>query len=252
MNWYYAQAGKQEGPLNDAQLAQMVAMGTITAQTLVWHEGMADWLPYARVAVEEGLAEAQPDSPHACTECQRSFPAQDMITFRGAWVCAECKPRFFQRLQESGETASQLVYAGFWVRFVAKFLDGLILAIPSLVISTLFSFTSSPFTNPSAGDDVNFFPLLLQGIQQLLGISITLAYTTWFLGRYGATPGKMAMNLRVVRPDGSPLSYQRALGRTAAEYISSIILCIGYIIAAFDEEKRSLHDRIADTRVVRK
>jgi uncharacterized RDD family membrane protein YckC len=55
-----------------------------------------------------------------------------------------------------------------------------------------------------------------------------------------------------VRPDGEKISYARACGRGFAELVSSIILGIGYLMVVFDEEKRALHDRICDTRVVRK
>jgi uncharacterized RDD family membrane protein YckC len=82
--------------------------------------------------------------------------------------------------------------------------------------------------------------------------ALSIAYTTYFLGAHSATPGKMACGLRVVRPDGERISYARACGRFFAEILSSITLGIGYIIAAFDDEKRALHDRICDTRVVRK
>jgi uncharacterized RDD family membrane protein YckC len=60
----------------------------------------------------------------------------------------------------------------------------------------------------------------------------------------------MALSLKVVRADGSKVSYMRAFGRAAAEIVSGILLLIGYIIAGFDDEKRALHDRMCDTRVV--
>ena len=61
----------------------------------------------------------------------------------------------------------------------------------------------------------------------------------------------MALNLRVVTPEGGDIGYLRALGRHVAEWISGFILLIGYIMAAFDAEKRTLHDRICNTRVIR-
>ena len=61
----------------------------------------------------------------------------------------------------------------------------------------------------------------------------------------------MALGLRIVRADGSSLTYGRATGRFFADYLSNLILFIGYIMAAFDDEKRTLHDRICDTRVVK-
>ncbi|MBV9463243.1 MAG: RDD family protein, partial [Verrucomicrobiae bacterium] len=85
-----------------------------------------------------------------------------------------------------------------------------------------------------------------------INTSVGVAYNVWFLGRFGATPGKMACGLRVIRPDGEPITYWRALGRTFAEFVSQITLMVGYVIIAFDPEKRGLHDRICDTRVIRK
>jgi uncharacterized RDD family membrane protein YckC len=79
------------------------------------------------------------------------------------------------------------------------------------------------------------------------------AYDTFFIGKFGATPGKMACRLKVVMPDGGPISYPRAIGRHFAEMISGMILCIGYLMVAFDKEQhRALHDRICNTRVIKK
>ena len=75
-------------------------------------------------------------------------------------------------------------------------------------------------------------------------------YEVYFLSAHGATPGKMAMGLRVIRADGGPISPMLALARHFAEWVSAIILMIGYIMAGFDPEKRALHDRICDTRVI--
>jgi uncharacterized RDD family membrane protein YckC len=62
----------------------------------------------------------------------------------------------------------------------------------------------------------------------------------------------MACKLKVVTSDGGRVSYLRALGRHFAELLSVLTLMVGYIMAAFDEQKRTLHDRICDTRVIKK
>jgi uncharacterized RDD family membrane protein YckC len=73
------------------------------------------------------------------------------------------------------------------------------------------------------------------------------------VGKYGATVGKMAAKIKIVNADGTPVSYGKAAGRYFAEILSSMICGIGYLMVAFDnEEKRALHDRICNTRVVRK
>jgi len=91
----------------------------------------------------------------------------------------------------------------------------------------------------------------LIGILYVLQLALNVAYEVFFVGRYGATPGKMACHLKIVMPDGSPVTYARALARYFASILSWITLMIGFIIAGFDAEKRALHDHICNTRVVR-
>jgi uncharacterized RDD family membrane protein YckC len=109
-------------------------------------------------------------------------------------------------------------------------------------------FSHLPARNPQAMTKVLFE---FQAISTLTNITLAIIYAVFFISRYSATPGKMAVGLKLVRSDGSPLSTGRIIGRYFSEWLSSIILFIGYIIAAFDEEKRALHDRICDTRVIR-
>jgi uncharacterized RDD family membrane protein YckC len=91
----------------------------------------------------------------------------------------------------------------------------------------------------------------LQLVIMLLQIVLAAGYATWFVGKYGATPGKMAFKMKIVGSDGEKINYGRALGRHFATMISSMTMMIGYLMAAFDDEKRALHDRICDTRVIR-
>jgi uncharacterized RDD family membrane protein YckC len=150
-------------------------------------------------------------------------------------------------MKEGAEVAGTLRYAGFWIRGLALMLDGLIFGIPMLVIQVLVGFA---FLAPGADADPVRSMGYLQGINALVSIGL-IALTVWFWGRFGATPGKMICGLRIVRPDGGRLGYARALGRYFAQILSYVILYIGVIMAAFDSEKRALHDRICDTRVIR-
>ena len=54
MNWFYSEGGAQKGPVDDAAFRALVSNGTIRPDTLVWHEGMADWQPLS--AAEPALA----------------------------------------------------------------------------------------------------------------------------------------------------------------------------------------------------
>jgi uncharacterized RDD family membrane protein YckC len=85
----------------------------------------------------------------------------------------------------------------------------------------------------------------------LCGLGIGLLYNWYFISRHAATPGKMALGLKIVRPNGVPLTDGRIIGRFFAEWISGIVLYIGYIMAGLDDQKQALHDRICDTRVIK-
>ena len=60
----------------------------------------------------------------------------------------------------------------------------------------------------------------------------------------------MALGLKVIRADGGPISVGLAVGRYFAKILSALTLWIGFIIAGFDREKRTLHDHICGTRVI--
>jgi uncharacterized RDD family membrane protein YckC len=78
-----------------------------------------------------------------------------------------------------------------------------------------------------------------------------MLYETWFVGRYGATPGKMACGLKIVRPDGSALTFRRAFARYWGKVLTGMTMGIGFLLITFDRQCRSMHDFICDTRVVR-
>jgi uncharacterized RDD family membrane protein YckC len=89
-------------------------------------------------------------------------------------------------------------------------------------------------------------------IRALLVVAL-ISYEIFFLGKYGATPGKMACKIRVVTGEGDSITYGRAAGRAFAERLSGLICYIGYLMVAFDSsQKRALHDRICNTRVIYK
>jgi uncharacterized RDD family membrane protein YckC len=170
-----------------------------------------------------------------------------MVDYEGAYVCAECKPTFFQRVREGAELPGLMLYGGFWIRFAAKFIDGIIMG----VVSVLLGFVAGMAAIGAASADSPGTAMGVQVVVQIIQFAVAIGYSTFFLGKFGATPGKMACKLRVVRSDASKVTYGRAFGRYWAELLSNLIFCIGYLMAAFDDEKRTLHDRICDTRVIR-
>ena len=266
MNWYYVDAGQQAGPVDDAQLQALVTAGKILPDTLVWKEGMANWQAYREVAqptepalrmapVAAPVSSATATAPAApstnqvvCAECGGSFNPEDTIQYGNLRVCARCKPILVQKLAEGAALKTgALVYAGFWTRFAAVFVDGIILwAVNTFIgLAAGLSMAQSFGRQPRGFGPIQIALFVVQ-------IAIGLSYETVLIGKYGATLGKMACKIKVVTAEGESVSYLRSLGRYFAKMISAFTCLIGYIMAAFDDEKRALHDRICNTRVIMK
>src|SRR5262249_27966900 len=123
-------------------------------------------------------------------------------------------------------------YAGFWVRAGAYMIDGIIIGIVyGLVFGLMFGGTILNLVGRSlsgdVGPDVMFDALPMAFGARFLGFIIGLAYFAWCWAQYGATPGKMALGLKVINPDGSPISLGQAAGRYLGMWLSWI-LCIGF------------------------
>ncbi|HEY6347750.1 MAG TPA: RDD family protein [Bryobacteraceae bacterium] len=226
MNWYYAEAGRQKGPVDDTSLDQLVTQGVVRDDTLVWNEGMSGWQPHASV---RGTRAAPP--PFAPTTAAYAAPAS----------VVPAAPH----------------YGGFWIRFVARFIDGIILGatsaiirLPLVAIFGLGSFAGLRNGNPE--DVIAALPGIMGffGLSFFIGIAIGLAYEVFFLSTRGATPGKMVFGLKVIRADGGPITPALAAGRYFAVWLSYLTLMIGFIIAGFDSQKRALEDHICETRVI--
>ncbi|QQL45317.1 CD225/dispanin family protein [Sulfuriroseicoccus oceanibius] len=60
MQWYYTENGTQQGPVSGEQMTALIQSGRLTSQSLVWREGMANWLPVAQVPELSALAQSGP------------------------------------------------------------------------------------------------------------------------------------------------------------------------------------------------
>ena len=158
-------------------------------------------------------------------------------------------------------------YAGFWVRFAAALVDGLILGIPFwIVVGVMISMfgglglilhripRDSPPTDPREVMAL-FAPFFMAF---LLGwLVFMILQWLYFAGMESsarqATFGKSVMSLRVTNAEGQRISFGHATGRFFAKIVSGMVpLGIGYIMAGFTERKQALHDLIAGTLVLRK
>ena len=237
MTWYYAAQGQQIGPVDETAFQELVASGTIQPTTLVWNSEMPSWKPLAEVGSAAG-----PTS--FCSECGAKFPTDEMIQFGTSRVCANCKDRFAQKLREGVSLGVARHYAGFWIRFLARVIDGILFGIVFFILGLVF-FGSNGFALMAPFGARTF------GIMFLLRMVIAAAYEIFLTAQYGGTLGKLALGLRVITTGGDRLSLGLSTGRYFAQLLSAFTLTIGYIMAGIDDQKRALHDRICNTRVVR-
>jgi uncharacterized RDD family membrane protein YckC len=182
--------------------------------------------------------------------------ADELARFGDLLICSECKGRYAQKLREGVAPATAVRYGGFWLRVVAAILDGLLLMVVDTIAGfalrgTLFPVMAMPRPGAQIGEIwMTMLPAMLRNVA--VNLAINAAYEILFIWKLGATPGKMALGLRVARPDGSPIGLGRSVGRHFAKVGEGWIVLlgwIGYLIAGIDSQKRAVHDMICDTRV---
>lgn len=193
-----------------------------------------------------------------CSQCGRMFAHSDLVQVAGNWVCGACKPAFLSRVMAGDAGISPLGrrYGGFWIRFGARIIDGLVMGVPLLIlfaalIPNLMRVGNQSSLNPAiAAFTLSFL---------LVYFLILTSYEVLLLRYQGATLGKMACGLKVVRSDGRGLGWGVSFGRffmwnvlTSVPYLNMIFMLISGIMAGVDEQKRALHDRVCDTRVIYK
>jgi uncharacterized RDD family membrane protein YckC len=134
-----------------------------------------------------------------------------------------------------------VAYGGFWIRLVAYIIDAILLNIVVGIIGVAVG--------------LNMYSVDVERFDPSTGLaSIVIAWLYFALmesSARGATLGKMAVGLRVVTDQGERLSFARATGRYFAKFVSAVILLIGFIMIAFTDRKRGLHDMIAGTLVIK-
>ena len=202
----------------------------------------------------EGSVTQEIGSRQFCSECGQPYASEDLVHFGAAAVCANCKPNYVQRMREGVVSSDSTgpVYAGFWRRFVAVVVDIILIWIVTIPINwgiMMMGWRYVPTIRDSGPLTLIFYSFWQWAT--LITVALELAYYVYFISQKGATIGKMLMGVKVVTATGGPVSVARAFARFFARYLSGLILWIGYIMAAFDDQKRALHDYICNTRVIR-
>lgn len=142
---------------------------------------------------------------------------------------------------------SQPVYAGFWRRLVAAILDQVILTVGRALVYgalALLVYSVIQFAEMRSYE-VPIFSVL-GGLLVVLDIWLTwIFFALMESSGYQATPGKLALGIRVWHRDNRPLTFEEATVRYFAKILSRITLFIGYMLCAFSSRKQALHDFIA-------
>ncbi len=180
----------------------------------------------------------------------------------GTKFCESCGaplPAAAQPAQGSAAAASayatpepQVQYQGVAIRFVALFIDGIILGIIGYIL--IFLFAASAITVDTSTGAVSIGPAYYAAVA--LVIVIELLYFTLLLGRYGQSVGMMAVKIKVVsEADSGPITYGAAFIRTILLYIDEIPYAIPFLLGAIliwtSDKKQRLGDRVAHTVVLK-
>jgi uncharacterized RDD family membrane protein YckC len=173
----------------------------------------------------------------------------------GARYCSSCGVNLLEAntAPTGAAPAVYLDYAGFWRRFAAIIIDWIILNVLSLGINAVTGLGNS--AADSATDIEIYTYFFSTNFLMYFGISIfatILYYGLFESSPLQATPGKMALSIKVTDMNGNRVSIGRAIGRYLGKILSSLILGIGYLMIAFTEKKQGLHDIMAETLVIKK
>lgn len=182
-------------------------------------------------------AQAEPETEEAQVSCPFCGNTQQPATY-----CQRCGG-----VLSTAAAVAVGAYAGFWIRTAAAIVDSIAVWLLQMVLTLVLGAMAGLLT-PNAGDDSFAAAIMLM----LFSCAISIAYYVVFTGACGQTPGKMLLRVKVIRTDGSSLTYGRAaLREVVGKFVSGIILGVGYLMVAFDGRKQGLHDKIADTLVIR-
>lgn len=228
------------GPFTREQVAEKLKSGEFSLDDLAFVEGLTAWTPLRDVLAKVDGAPPVPNSPAVTPS---TFAPQAAAYSYAATM----------------QPPSHLVYAGFWLRFVAIMLDGIIVGIPLFMVGVaagaIYGFTlgqvhSVKFVEENGELNVSFVIMEIG----LVLFSILVRWLYFALQESSAaqaTIGKRVLGIRVIDMKGGRIGFGRATGRFFGKYISAMTLLIGFIMAGFTERKQALHDMIASTLVIR-
>lgn len=231
MEIWIGRDGERHGPYKEEDVRAWLRSGQVSRNDLAWHEGLSEWQPLSALFPDVAAGAAPPPLGAA----PASLPQTNAAALED--------------------------YAGFWKRVLAYILDVIVLLIPGKLIEGAFGVKAAQEVLKQAALSAAGDPQAMMAAQMHFITTMWPAYLFSFVlawwyyalcesSAWQATVGKLALGIRVTDMDGRRLSLGRALIRYPAMILSSLILCIGYIMVAFTRRKQGLHDLIAGTLVL--
>ena len=232
MEIWIGRDGERHGPYKEDDVRQWLRSGQVSRDDLGWYEGLAVWQPLSVLFADEVPVTPPPF---------------------GAAAPAAALP--------STTAAALEDYAGFWKRVAAYILDAIILYIPGTLIQKMLGgdvaeATMKQAQQASPGDLHVLMAAMNQYYTTMMPAVLLVTAITWLYfafcesSAWQATPGKLALGIRVTDMQGARISLPRALGRYPAKYLSAILFGIGFLMVAWTRRKQGLHDMIAGTLVL--
>ncbi len=253
------------GPFTPAQIQAGLARGDFTLQYLAHAPGLKEWLPLGEVL---HLTAGGPPPPAAGDLPPIPAPAPALAASPVPAPGPAFPPPVTEEVRRQAtppvappvpRPEVQLDTASFFRRAIAFVLDCAILFVPIVLIFGLGALAVEVqgwIERPDAESMRQEWLLLDRNFKQLL-LLVALGLAWLYAAALEASPwqatiGKRWVGIRVADAQGERLSFLRATGRHLAKFLSALPCFLGFAVALLSSRGLTLHDRLADTRVVRK
>ncbi|MBM3443206.1 MAG: RDD family protein [Bacteroidetes bacterium] len=148
-------------------------------------------------------------------------------------------------------------YAGFWLRFAALLIDGILTSILNAIIMSPLLGQTMSLAMRTETDGLTEYDII-SWMTTFVFSNLSMIVLSWLYfalmesSNFKGSLGKRLVGLQVTTMDGQRIGFGRATGRYFGKILSAFILMIGYIMAGFTEKKQALHDILAGTLVVKR
>lgn len=229
--WYVRGATETLGPYEGRHVKELIEQGRFGRDTPIARVGATEWTSIKDVAAFANLL-AGASGGGANVVINQGFQGPG--------------PAF-------GSPGIPLRYAGFWIRFLAYILDVIfvevLVLVASVLIGVVIGLVVAGLAARSGGQPT--VPDFISLIGGLVAIVMVIVYYVKFnSGGWQATPGKRLLGLHIITVSGEKVGGWLAFRRYLTYTVSALPLCIGFMVAGWNSQKKAFHDSICETRVV--